>query len=61
MTRPGQLKYKVGQRRHAVVDDTGFIRTIQADPEDATSRLVYADWLEEHSHPGGDYLRAEVA
>src|SRR5687768_8789488 len=28
-----------------------------ADPDDRTVLLVYADWLDEHSDPRGEYLR----
>lgn len=28
--------------------DAGFLAAIEADPADRTSRLVYADWLDEH-------------
>jgi uncharacterized protein (TIGR02996 family) len=37
------------------MSDEGFLRTILAEPSDRVSRLVYADWLEEH----GDNTRAE--
>ena len=41
-------------------DDEAFIRAIVDSPGDDTPRLVYADWLDEHSDPRGDYLRAEA-
>jgi uncharacterized protein (TIGR02996 family) len=44
----------------AVEDDMGdetFLRAILAAPEDATSRLVYADWLEERGDPRAEVLR----
>lgn len=31
-----------------------FLGTIFKRPEDVTARLVYADWLDEHDHPGGE-------
>ena len=37
-------------------DGKGLLAAICADPEDDTSRLVYADWLDEH----GDCARAEA-
>jgi uncharacterized protein (TIGR02996 family) len=37
-----------------------FIDAIAEDPDDDTDRLVYADWLDEHGHPGAEYLRLEV-
>src|SRR4051812_18836685 len=36
-------------------EEEAFLSAIEADPADDTTRLVYADWLEEH----GDGLRAE--
>src|SRR5262245_17232209 len=32
-------------------DEAAFLATIRADPLDATARLVYADWLDEHGAP----------
>lgn len=40
-------------------DEDAFLAAIQAAPTDDTLRLVYADWLEEHGRPGGEYLRVE--
>lgn len=37
-----------------------FIAAIEAQPNDRTTRLVYADWLDERDHPAGKYLRAEL-
>jgi uncharacterized protein (TIGR02996 family) len=37
-----------------------FIAAIEAQPDDHTARLVYADWLDEREHPAGEYLRAEL-
>ena len=42
-------------------DDETAIRSMLASPGDDASRLVYADWLEEHDDPRADYLRAELA
>jgi uncharacterized protein (TIGR02996 family) len=36
--------------------DDAFLHAIREDPEDATTRLVYADWLDEHGNRG----RAEL-
>jgi uncharacterized protein (TIGR02996 family) len=38
-----------------------FLSAIHADPEDETTRLVYADWLEERGDPRGEYLRLDCA
>jgi len=44
-----------------MVDDTAFIRAIQADPHDDAPRLIYADWLEEHGDPRSEFVRTLVA
>jgi uncharacterized protein (TIGR02996 family) len=41
-------------------DDQGFRSALLADPEDTTTRLVYADWLDERDDPRGEFLRLEV-
>ena len=38
-------------------DDEPFLRAILAAPEDTTTRLVYADWLEERGDARAEYLR----
>jgi uncharacterized protein (TIGR02996 family) len=39
-------------------EDAGFVKAIQADPEDTALRLVYADWLDERGDDRrGEYLR----
>lgn len=40
--------------------DDDFILGIEQDPADLNRRLVYADWLEEHGDPRGEFLRAQV-
>lgn len=40
-----------------MTDDDAFIRAILSDPEDTTTRLVYADWLDDQDDPRGQYLR----
>jgi uncharacterized protein (TIGR02996 family) len=43
-------------------DEDPFIAALAADPADETTRLVYADWLEERCEDArAGYLRAEVA
>lgn len=39
-------------------DERGLLRGVLAGPDDATRRLVYADWLEERNDPRGAWLRA---
>src|SRR5262249_31741447 len=43
-----------------MTEDEVFIRAVVDSPGDDTSRLVYADWLDEHDDPRGPYLRAET-
>ena len=38
-------------------DHEAFLQAIFKYPEDTTARLVYADWLDEHDHPGGELIR----
>ena len=38
-----------------------FVARIRADPDDATLRLVYADWLEEQADARGDFLRVHLS
>ena len=38
-------------------DEAGFIQAMQEHPDDATLRLVFADWLEEHSDPRCELVR----
>jgi uncharacterized protein (TIGR02996 family) len=40
--------------------EDAFIQAIIESPDDDTSRLVYADWLDEQDDPRGTYLRAEM-
>jgi uncharacterized protein (TIGR02996 family) len=39
------------------MSEDAFIRAVLASPEDASPRLIYADWLEERGDPRGEYLR----
>src|SRR4051794_30285744 len=40
-------------------DEAAFLRAIQADPTDATAKLVYADWLDERGERAkAKYVRA---
>lgn len=41
-------------------EEQGFIAAIQADPFDDTTKLVYADWLEERGDIRHHYLRVLV-
>lgn len=36
-----------------------FLRAIVDDPSDTFARLVYADWLESHGDPRGEFIRVQ--
>lgn len=40
--------------------DTAFLTSICENPEDDTTRLIYADWLEERGDPRGEFIRAQI-
>jgi uncharacterized protein (TIGR02996 family) len=40
-------------------DDAAFLVAIKAAPNDNTTRLAYADWLDEQGRPGGEFLRID--
>jgi uncharacterized protein (TIGR02996 family) len=40
--------------------ETAFLNAIQAQPEDNTLRLVYADWLEEQGDVRAELIRLEI-
>jgi uncharacterized protein (TIGR02996 family) len=40
--------------------DDAFLAALAANFDDETTRLVYADWLDERGDPRGPFLRAEV-
>lgn len=42
-------------------DEDAFIRALRERPDDETTRLVYADWLDDRSDPRAEYLRVEAA
>jgi uncharacterized protein (TIGR02996 family) len=44
-----------------MMDESGFLDAIRANPGDDMHRLVYADWLEERGDPRGDFLRLRIA
>jgi uncharacterized protein (TIGR02996 family) len=43
-----------------VSEEAAFLAAIAADPADDTTRLVYADWLQDRNDPRPEYLRLEV-
>jgi uncharacterized protein (TIGR02996 family) len=44
-----------------MTEDAAFIRAVREHPDDETTRLVYADWLDDRADPRAGYLRAEAA
>jgi uncharacterized protein (TIGR02996 family) len=40
-------------------DLESFLAAIRDDPDDDTVRLVFADWLEEHGDPRGEFMRVQ--
>ena len=41
-------------------DRLTFLRAIRASPDDDTVRLVFADWLDEHDDPLGEFIRVQI-
>ena len=42
-------------------DDRAFLQAIVEHPCDDTTRVVYADWLDEHNDPRAAFLRLQVS
>ena len=42
------------------MNQTPFLAAICANPDDDAPRLVYADWLDEHGDPRGEFIRVQV-
>lgn len=40
--------------------DAEFIETIRERPDDDVPRLIYADWLDEHDDPKGEFIRVQI-
>ena len=43
-----------------MTEDEAFLAAIRENPRDDTTRLVYADWLDERGDPRGEWLRIHV-
>ncbi len=41
--------------------EDAFLHDILARPDDDAPRLIYADWLEEHNNPRGEFIRVQCA
>src|SRR5262249_37551795 len=55
---PAAYPYR-SMQEDGMTDETPFLRAILAKPGDATTRLVYADWLEERGDPRSPFLRLD--
>ncbi len=42
-------------------EEAGFIAALLAEPDDRTTLLVYADWLDDRTDPRAEYLRLLAA
>jgi uncharacterized protein (TIGR02996 family) len=42
------------------MDQNAFLRTICSQPDDDAPRLIYADWLDEHGDPLGEFIRVQI-
>ena len=42
-------------------EEAAFLDRVCADPDDDAPRLIFADWLEEHGDPRGEFIRVQVA
>src|SRR2546429_567671 len=40
-------------------DEAAFLQAIRDDPGSDGPRLVYADWLDEHGDPRGEFVRVQ--
>ncbi len=41
--------------------EDAFLHDILAHPDDDAPRLIYADWLDEHNDPRGEFIRVQCA
>src|SRR5262245_52930609 len=44
-----------------MAQEDAFLEAIIRDPDDDGLRLIYADWLEEHDDPRGEFIRVQCA
>src|SRR5262245_4105521 len=48
------------EEQHVSLEED-FLAAIRAAPDDDGPRLVYADWLDEHGDPRGEFIRVQLA
>jgi uncharacterized protein (TIGR02996 family) len=53
--------FGVAEEDLAMSEEQAFLLAIRQHPEDESTRLVYADWLEERGDYRGEYLRVQIA
>ena len=44
----------------AMTQRDAFLESILAEPDDDTPRLIFADWLDEHDDPLGEFIRVQM-
>src|SRR6476469_3629321 len=42
-------------------EEARLLARVCAEPDDDLPRLVYADWLDEHGDPRGEFIRVQIA
>src|SRR5262245_61421289 len=58
---PGAEGPALPGRQAVMAHEPAFLPDILENPEDDTSRLVYADWLEEHDQPErAEFIRGQI-
>jgi uncharacterized protein (TIGR02996 family) len=56
--RPKEWHFRQKWRAFAA-EEEAFLRSIAENPDDDTPRLVFADWLDEHDDPRGEFIRVQ--
>jgi uncharacterized protein (TIGR02996 family) len=59
LNRLSNLWHRFDAPAAPVREADAFLQAIRATPDDDTPRLVYADWLEEHGEPRGEFIRVQ--
>jgi uncharacterized protein (TIGR02996 family) len=52
--------FPTDNHKETMNEDEPFLRALLANPDDRTTRLVYADWLDDRADPRAEYLRLGV-
>src|SRR5688572_21458041 len=60
-SEPGTLRRNPSREGGAMSDEAGFLKAIADQPAERSTRLVYADWLDEHDRPReAEFLRLQL-